>query len=500
MMEAINQLKNILNEVYDLQMAQNVLGWDQATNMPAGGALDRSYQMGTLAKLSHQQFTSDTVGELLEKSKTEGASIDEESDDACLVKVAAKHYERARRVPHQWIEKFVQVTSNAQTLWEKAKADSDFALFEPHLKEIYDLRKEYSEFFKPYEHIYDPLLDEFEPGLKTQEVQTIFNEIRPHQVALIEAIHSAKQVQDDFLYLQYPKDLQWQFSMKVISKLGFNFERGRMDISVHPFTTGFGWGDSRITTHIHEKYLPSALFSSIHECGHAMYEQNISQTLRRSLLCEGASMAIHESQSRLWENLVGRSYMFWSHFYPELAALFPAQLGNVDLKTFYRGINCVKPGMIRTEADEATYNLHIMLRMEIEIGVLEGKIAVKELPQIWTEKMQSYLGVTPKNDAEGVLQDVHWSGGMMGYFPTYALGNIIGAQIWEKINQEIPELDSQIGQGNFQPLLAWLSEKIYRHGSKFEPKEIIQKVTCSGIKADPYIHYLENKYKDIYNL
>ena len=499
-MNALESLKQTLHEVHDLQMAQNLLGWDQSTNMPVGGALDRSYQMGTLAKLAHQQFTSDGVGELLEQSKTETAGMDADSDDACLVKVAAKDYERSRRVPDRWIEKFVQVTSNAQTVWEKAKAESDFASFEPHLKEIYELRKEYSEFFKPYEHIYDPLLDEFEPGLKTAEVQAIFDGIRPRQVALIEAIKAAKPVQDDFLYVNYPKDAQWQFGLKVITKLGFNFDRGRQDISVHPFTTSFGWGDVRITTRIDENYLPTALFGSIHECGHAMYEQNISSSLRRTLLCDGASMAIHESQSRLWENLVGRSYPFWSHFYPALKELFPSQLANIDMPTFYKGINYVKPGMIRVEADEATYNLHIMLRMEIEIGVLEGRYAVKDLPQIWNEKMTSYLGITPKNDAEGVLQDVHWSGGMMGYFPTYALGNIISAQIWEKINQELPDLEAMIGQGNFQPLLAWLSEKIYRHGSKFEPKELIAKVTGSGIEATPYINYLENKYKDIYNL
>jgi carboxypeptidase Taq len=499
-MTALNELKEILYEVNDLQMAQNVLGWDQSTNMPTGGALDRSYQMGTLAKLSHQQFTSDLVGELLERAKQETASLDENSDDSCLVRVAGKQYAQARKVSAKWIEKFVQVTSNAQSIWEKAKATADFALFRPHLSEIFDLRKEYSSFFQPYEHIYDPLLDEFEPGLKTSEVKRIFDDIRPHQINLISAIQQAEPVQDDFLYLTYARDAQWQFGMSVISKFGFDFEHGRQDISVHPFTTNFGLGDVRITTRIDEKYLPTALFGSMHEAGHAMYEQNISPTLRRTLLCSGASMAIHESQSRLWENLVGRSAMFWSHFYPALVALFPTQLGNVDLNTFYRGINYVKPGMIRVEADEATYNLHIMLRMEIEIGVLEGKIAAADLPDVWNEKMKTYLGIIPANDAEGVLQDVHWSGGMMGYFPTYALGNIVSAQIWESLNAANPNLPEQFSKGEFKPMLGWLSDQIYQHGSKFEPKQIIRMVTGNDLEAGPYIRYLQNKYQEIYNL
>jgi carboxypeptidase Taq len=499
-MTALTELKEILYEVNDLNMAQNVLGWDQSTNMPVGGALDRSYQLGTLAKLAHQQFTSDQVGELLQRSQAETAGLDETSDDASLVRVAGKQYSRARKVSAKWIEKFVQVTSNAQTVWEKAKQEADFPLFQPHLSEIFELRKEYSSFFQPYEHIYDPLLDEFEPGLKTAEVQRIFNDIRPHQIKLISAIQQAEPVRDDFLYLNYAKDAQWQFGMNVIKKFGFDFEHGRQDISVHPFTTNFGLGDVRITTRIDENYLPTALFGSMHEAGHAMYEQNISPSLRRTLLCGGASMAIHESQSRLWENMVGRSAMFWQHFYPALVKLFPSQLGNVDLRTFYRGINYVKPGMIRVEADEATYNLHIMLRMEIEIAVLEGKIAVKDLPAVWNEKMKSYLGIVPSNDAEGVLQDVHWSGGMMGYFPTYALGNIVSAQVWEKLNSENPNLMDQISKGEFKLMLTWLADRIYQHGSKFEPKQIIRNISGGDLQAAPYIHYLENKYQDIYNL
>ena len=325
-MTALNELKEILYEVNDLNMAQNVLGWDQSTNMPVGGALDRSYQLGTLAKLAHQQFTSDQVGDLLQRSEAETAGQDENSDDACLVRVAGKQYSRARKVSAKWIEKFVQVTSNAQTVWEKAKEEADFPLFQPHLSEIFELRKEYSSFFQPYEHIYDPLLDEFEPGLKTADVQRIFDDIRPHQIKLISAIQKAESVRDDFRYLNYAKDAQWQFGMNVIKQFGFDFEHGRQDISVHPFTTNFGLGDVRITTRIDQNYLPTALFGSMHEAGHAMYEQNISPTLRRTLLCGGASMAIHESQSRLWENMVGRSAMFWQHFYPEAWQVVPQSI------------------------------------------------------------------------------------------------------------------------------------------------------------------------------
>ena len=293
---------------------------------------------------------------------------------------------------------------------------------------------------------------------------------------------------------------QWDFGVDVITKFGFDWQRGRQDKAAHPFTTTFGLGDVRITTRFIPNNGLSALFSTMHECGHALYEQGLGQNLRRTLLMTGASMGLHESQSRLWENLVGRSHEFWENFYPKYQSLFPEIFGNVKLDTFYRAINKVKPSLVRVEADEATYNLHIMLRMELEIGLMDGSVQVDDLPEIWNQKMKEYLGLVPEDVAQGVLQDIHWSGGMIGYFPTYALGNLISVQLWDKIKEEIPALPSQIRQGNFEPLLEWLKGSLHVHGAKFDPQDMVKRITGKTITAEPYLKYLTNKYKEIYHL
>jgi carboxypeptidase Taq len=293
---------------------------------------------------------------------------------------------------------------------------------------------------------------------------------------------------------------QWDFGVEVITRFGYDWQRGRQDKAPHPFTTSFGSGDVRITTRFLSNSGSSALFSTMHECGHALYEQGISPSLRRTLLMNGASMALHESQSRLWENLVGRSKEFWTCFYPRFQSLFSDTLANVSLEGFYKGINKVEPSLVRVESDEATYNLHIMLRMEIEIALMEGSLAVKDLPAVWNAKMHEYLGITPPSDAMGVLQDIHWSGGSIGYFPTYALGNLISVQLWEKIEEDIPTLQSQIRAGDFTSILAWLREKLHRHGAKFDPQDMVLKITGSKITPEPYLRYLKQKYSEIYGL
>lgn len=373
-------------------------------------------------------------------------------------------------------------------------------VFRPHLEKIVEMGKQYVSFFPPADHPYDILLDQFEPGMKTAEVKEIFDALRPKQVELIKAISSRPQVDDAFLHLDFGEKEQWDFGVDVVTKYGYDWKRGRQDKSPHPFTTNFSINDVRITTRFEPGSGVSALFSTMHEAGHAMYEHGVNQAYERTPLASGASLAIHESQSRMWENLVGRSLPFWEHFYAGFKELFPTQLGNVDLKTFYKGINKVEPSFIRVEADEATYNMHIMLRLELEIAVVEGKVAVEELPELWNTKMEEYLGIVPPNDAKGVLQDIHWSGGLMGYFSTYALGNLISAQLWEKINQDIQDLPDQIRQGKFDPLLSWLREKIHVHGRKYEPQELVQKVTGSKIDPAAYLHYLKSKYSDIYGL
>jgi carboxypeptidase Taq len=418
-----------------------------------------------------------------------------------LLKVLKREYDKKTKVPTKMVMEFAEVTAMAQHVWEEAKEESDFEKFRPHLEKIVELRQKYAELFKPYDHIYDALLDDYEPGLKTSEVKEIFAKIRPQQVELIQAISEKLEIDNSFLFdKNYDSQKQWNFGVDVITKFGFDWNRGRQDKTIHPFTTTFGLGDVRITTRIFEDNLASGLFSTMHEGGHAMYEQGIDKNLRRTLLADGASLAVHESQSRLWENLVGRSKDFLICFYPKLQETFSSQLGNIDMETFYKGINKVEPSLVRVESDEATYNLHIMLRLELEIALMENKLSVKDLPEAWNEKMKEYLDIVPLNDGEGVLQDVHWSCGILGYFPTYALGNLVSAQLWECINKDIPDLSEQIRKGEFSALLGWLREKIHKHGAKFEPQDLIERATGSKIDPEPYIRYLKKKFGEIYSL
>ena len=494
------QFKKIITEVTDLAHAEAVLGWDQQVYMPRGGAEDRGNISETLASLVHQKFTSAEVGELLEKLKPYAQTLDPDADDACLIKLVAREYEKNTKVPIEWVAEFARETTVAQMAWENAREKDDFEIFRPRLEKLVEMRREYVTFFKPYDHVYDVLLDHFEAGMKTVDVKNIFDALRPQQVALLKEIAAKPAIDDAFMHVPYEEQGQWDFGVDVITRFGFDWNHGRQDKSVHPFTTSFGVGDVRITTRFDPERAASALFSTMHEAGHAMYEQGISRTLSRTPLADGASMAIHESQSRMWENLVGRSKAFWKFFYPMLQQKFPQQLKGISLEQYYRGINKVEPSLIRVEADEATYNLHIMLRLELEIALMEGSIQVVDLPALWNQKMADYLGVVPTNNREGVLQDVHWSGGMFGYFPTYALGNLVSAQLWEKINESIPNLEDQISQGKFDELLEWLRTNIHQHGAKFEPQVLLKKVTGSGITPEPYMRYLRDKYSEIYNL
>lgn len=500
MQKKLEQFKQMLMEITDLGHAEAVLGWDQQVYMPRGGGEDRGNILETIASLVHNKFTSKEMGDLLAALKPYAETLDPDSDDACLIKRVAHDYDKETKVPTEWVAEFSRVTTMAQMAWEEARAKDDFELFRPHLERVVNLRRAYASFFQPYDHVYDPLLDGFEPGLKTADVKRIFDELRPQQVALLKEIAAKPEIEDTFMHILYDEQGQWDFGVDVITRFGYDWNRGRQDKSVHPFTTSFGIDDVRITTRFDPERAASALFSTMHEAGHAMYEQGFSPSLRRLPLADGASMAVHESQSRMWENLVGRSRAFWEFFYPKLVEKFPAQLQGVSLNQYYRGINKVEPSFIRVEADEATYNLHIMLRLELEIGLMEGSVQVVDLPGLWNQKMREYLGVVPPNNREGVLQDVHWSGGMIGYFPTYALGNLISVQLWEKINESIPNLEDQIRQGKFDDLLAWLRENIHRHGAKYEPQDLIKKVTGTGITPEPYMRYLRAKYSEIYNL
>ncbi|OVE82152.1 carboxypeptidase [bacterium M21] len=500
MTDALRELKQRIGEITDLNRAAAVLGWDQQTYMPAGGAVERANQISTLSRLSHEALVAPRTGELLATLSDQVDELCTDSDDACLVHYLQHKYEKTVKVPVEHVTEFSRLTALAQHAWEEAKDANDFATFQPHLRKIIQMRQEYASFFADAEHVYDPLLDDFERGLTTRQLRKIFGELRPLQVDLLQRIRAAKQVDNDFLFLNYDEDKQWDFGVEVIRKFGYDFKSGRQDRSIHPFTTSFAIDDVRITTRLNANDLQPGLFGTMHEAGHALYEMGISRSLERTPLAQGCSLGIHESQSRLWENIIGRSMDFWTHFYPQLKKAFPSQLGTVGLTDFYNGINRVESSLVRVEADEATYNLHVMLRLELEIALMEGSLDVVDLPEAWDLKMEEYLGIRPTTAGEGVLQDVHWSCGLFGYFPTYALGNLVAAQLWDCMNLDLPDLSSSIRVGEFAPLLDWLRTKFHRHGAKFTPQDLLKRVTGGGISCRPYMNYLETKYSAIYGL
>jgi carboxypeptidase Taq len=494
----VENLKQVFAEIRDLQYIANIIDWDQETYMPPEGAKERGEQAGTIARLIQERFTSDELLRALEEAEKETAHLDPDSTEACLVKVTRREVDKRVKVPASYYQELSEIKAVAYSAWAQARSEDNFEKFRPYLEKIVDLRRQFAAYFAPYEHVYDPLLAEFEPGLKTKEVKAIFEQLRPQQVELIRQITSRPQVDDSALHQHFDEQKQWEFGVEVITKFGYDWKRGRQDRTAHPFTTTFGLNDVRITTRILPDYIGSALFSTMHECGHALYELGFDPAFARTPLADANSLVLHESQSRLWENLVGRSLPFWQGFYPRLQELFPAQLGNVPLESFYKGINKVEPSFIRVEADEATYNLHIMLRLEIEIALTAGELEARDLPEAWNARMKEYLGLTPPNNAKGVLQDVHWSHGYIGYFSTYALGNLVSVQLWETIQKDIPDLSDQIRRGEFRPLLSWLREKLHRHGAKYEVQEMVQRITGSPITPQPYVRYLHQKYGEIY--
>lgn len=500
MEDALLQLKARLAEFTDLVYAGYVLEWDQQTYMPPGGAAGRAEQLATLSKIAHEKITEEAVGELLEQAAQQVKDLDPDSDDARLVTMTAREYRRRRQIPATLMAELKHTTGAAHTVWAQARADKNFRLFQPYLEKIFDLKRQVADCFPDQESIYDPLLEEFEPGMKASAVREVFAGLKRDVVPLVRAIAAQPEIDDALLYRHYAEQKQWDFGLDVVQRFGYDFERGRQDKTAHPFTITFSQGDVRITTRVHPNHLTSALLSTMHEGGHALYEQGLGPTLARTPLSDGASLGIHESQSRMWENLVGRSLGFWKFFYPRLQATFPEELPAVDLGTFYRILNKVKPSFIRVEADEVTYNLHTMLRFELEVDVLEGRLAVKDLPAAWNAKVEEYLGLKVPDDSQGVLQDVHWSAGYIGYFPTYTLGNIASVQFFQKACQDMPMIPNDIERGEFKSLLTWLRDSIHRHGRKFMPAELIQRVTGQPLNAAPYVNYLKRKYTEIYCL
>ena len=499
MQARFQELRSELAELHDLAKARGLLSWDQQVMMPRRGAAVRAEQLATLEKTMHARFTSDEMGRMLEDLRPYEESLPYESDEASLIRVARRDWEKARKVPTELRAEMARSAALAIPGWVDARARSDFDAFLPHLERNLALRRRYVECFEPDGDPYDVVLDDFEPGMKTAEVRAVFERLKEEQIPLIAAIGGRGDVDDPTQGRIFPLEAQKRFERVVVDAFGFTEDAWRLDPTVHPFASNTCTTDIRITTRYFDDNL-DGLFGTMHEFGHGLYEHQIDPALERTPLCRGTSLGLHESQSRMWENLVGRSRPFWRRFFPKLQELFPDALGDVDEEAWYRGVNKVEPSLIRVEADEATYNLHIILRFELEQDLLAGTVQLRDLPEIWSERMRDYLGIDVPDDRRGVLQDTHWALGSIGYFPTYALGNVISLQLWERIEEEIPDLEEQFEAGDFAALRDWLRENLHRHGRKFTPKEMLERVVGGGIDPEPYARYLHSKFGEIYQL
>lgn len=487
--KATRRLKEIDKEVVLLSHIGGVLVWDQES-VPPAGLSERGEQMGLIDKKIHQLTSSEEMGELLQFLESQESDL----EMGAIVRHYSRLYHKIKKLDSSFVQKFSEITTKAHFEWAQARSKGDFSQYEPILTTIIDMVREKAEAYGYSEDPYDSLLDLFEPGTTTKEVETLFNQMRSDLVEILDLKRGQTENNDTFLYTHYPQDKQELFAKEVLKAMGFEWQRGSTGVATHPYTISLGSDDIRITTRYTEPSVLSPLYSSIHEGGHALYEMGASnEKTRGSCLANSASLGFHESQSRLWENMVGRSRPFWSYFFPRLKELFPTQLEYVDIETFLGAVKRVKPSLIRVDADEVTYGLHIILRFELERLLLSKELTVKELPSAWNEKMEKLLGIRPKNNKEGVLQDIHWSMGELGYFPTYALGNLYGAQIFHTLQEQL-DFDSVVSSGDFSPIKEWLERNIYRHGALYMPKELIKKVTGSELKTSYFKEYLHSRY------
>ncbi len=490
MADDLRALRERLNEIFDLQRAGAVLAWDQRVTMPHGGGPARAEALATVGRLSHEKFVDEEIGALLERLRPVEESLEYESDDASLIRVTRRDWEKARRVPAELRAEIVRAAALAHEVWVEARANDDFASFLPALEKNLELKRRYIECFEWDDSPFTPLLDDFEPFMTTTEVAEIFDTVRP---VLSELVKQAPEIDASFFDVNFPVARQRELAERMIETVGFERGSWRLDPTVHPFCTSFSNRDVRLTTRYLDQGLDS-IWSTLHESGHGLYAHGIGPALERTPLAFSPSLGLNESQSRTWENLVGRSRPFWEYWYEPLQATFPEQLGDVGLDAFLAAINRAEPGLIRVEADETTYSLHIILRFDLERQLFEGKLEPGDLPEAWNAAMLEYLGVEVPDDTRGVLQDTHWSGGSFGYFPTYALGNVISLQLWSVVREALPDLDDQMRTGELTTLSGWLTENLYSLGRKFTPKETIERLTGSPeIDPQPYLAYLRDK-------
>ncbi|GDX39903.1 carboxypeptidase M32 [Armatimonadota bacterium] len=500
MSDNIQQLRDYSTRLIRMGESVSLLFWDQQTYMPTGAANVRAEQIAVMSEFIHKQRTSDEAHKLLLNAEADAKSFDPDSDDARLVAQTRRHYDLMTKLPSEFVAELSRQQALGHEVWVQARKENSFAKFAPTLERIFDLTRQKAEYYGYKDHIYTALLDEYETGTTYTDVVNVFSEMKPYAVALAHAIAaSTNPVDSSPIIGEFDIPTQRALTLKVVKQLGFDFNRGRQDEAAHPFCSNASRDDVRLTTRFDRTYLQQALYASLHEAGHGMYEQGSPERLEGTILAGGASLGVHESQSRLWENLVGRSRSFSKWVFPIVKDHFP-QLKNTDAEGFYRAVNKVEPSFIRVEADEVTYNLHILLRFEMECELLTGKLAFKDVPEAWNAKMTEYLGITPSTDSEGCLQDVHWSEGLIGYFPTYTLGNLISAQLFHALRREHPNIEADFETGDFAPVLGWLRENVHGHGAKFLPHEVVLKATGEPLNSKYYVDYLNTKFGDIYAL
>jgi carboxypeptidase Taq len=496
---AYEELRERLAEIHDLGRAAALLGWDERTMMPAAGAEARAETQGTLAKVRHEMFVEDEIGRLIDqvRSEPDGDAPPGESVTADLARVTSRDWEKARRVPSELRAEMARASSIAENVWVEAKRRSDFAMLLPHLRENVELTQRFAdcyEGFPGFSHPYDPLLDEYEPEMTTEEIRAVLVELREGLVPLVrEATENGAADVDDPFRGHFPVDAQAELIRELISELPFPEQSWRLDPTAHPFALGVGKGDVRLTTRYDEDNLAMSLFSAMHEAGHGLYEAGVDDALRRTPLAKPRSLGLHESQSRLWENWVARSRPFLERALPRLRELFPGSLDAVDAEQLERGANHIERSLIRIEADEVTYNLHILIRFELELELFEGGLELEALPAAWNDRYRAYLGLEVPDDAHGVLQDVHWAGGAFGYFPTYSLGNVIAGQLWQAATADLGDLEGRIGAGDLASIGEWLRQHVHRYGRRLSPRDVLERAGCGELNVGPLLEHLQGR-------
>ena len=495
----VSKLREALAEIEDLRHAGALLGWDQMTKMPPKGAAGRAEASSTIERIAHEKFVSPEIGKLLEGAAVEVEMIDQEDDDAALVHQTQRNWDKARRVPTALAADLAKAASLGQDAWVEARANNDFEAFVPYLNRTLELKRAYVDCFDEFACPYDALLDDYEPGMTASEVTRLFGELRDELVPLIAEV-AKHNVDDSPLHGNFPIEQQRKLVLEVVERMGFNSDSWRLDDTHHPFAESMSSKDVRITNRWEEGYFASALYGGMHECGHGLYEAGVADALQRTPLGHGVSLGFHESQSRMWENMVGRGRPFANVLAPAVSRLFGGELTDISPDRLFRAVNAIKPSLIRVEADEATYGLHVILRFELEQELIEGRLAVADVRDAWNAKVSDYLGIEVPSDTLGVLQDVHWSAGLVGYFPTYALGNLIAGSLWEKVHEDIPDLDEQIGAGELAGLREWLRENVHQHGAKFLSPQLLDRITGGPIEVGPFVNYLKTKLSSVYGL